>query len=113
MQARFSLRFLHFPPWHCPDFSSVSALADKGKEPALHPLLSQLVPQSAHRNFRRQSAGEYNYRGGDFLPGSGHLRIRVAPDGVTVAFVRAATQEMERQGIRNGDVAFTYAIAAR
>jgi hypothetical protein len=52
----------------------------------------------------------YGYREGDVLPNSGHLRVRVAPDGVTVEYVRSATSDLERQGIRNGEVAFRYAI---
>ena len=70
----------------------------------------QLVPQPAHRNSRNHQAAEYGYKTGDFLPSSGHLRVRVATEGVTVEYIRAATPEMERRGIRNGEVVLRYAI---
>ena len=70
----------------------------------------QLVPQPAHRNFRNHQAAEYGYKTGDFFPNSGHLRVRVAAEAVTVEYIRAATPDMERRGIRNGEVGFTYTI---
>lgn len=68
----------------------------------------QLVPQPAHRDFTRHQAEEYGYRQGDFLPNSGHLRVRVAPEGVTVQYMRTADEQMRRRGIENGQPAFTY-----
>ena len=73
-------------------------------------IVYQLVPQPAPRRFDRDLAAEYGYREGDFLPGAGHLRVRVAPSGVTIEYVRAATPDMERRGLRNGAVAFTYRV---
>jgi predicted phosphodiesterase len=76
-------------------------------------IVYQLVPQSAHRNSTKHSAAEYGYKQGDFLPSSGHLRVRVAPEDVTVEYVRAATRDMERRGIANGAVAFRYVVPMR
>jgi hypothetical protein len=68
----------------------------------------QLVPQPAHRNFRNHQAAEYGYQKGNFLPNSGHLLVRVAPEGVTVRYIRTGDARMLRHGIRNGEAAFTY-----
>ena len=76
-------------------------------------IVYQLVPQPAPRTVDRDSAAEYGYRQGDFLPSAGHLRVRVAPAGVTVDYVRAATPDLERRGLRNGAVAFSYAVLGR
>jgi hypothetical protein len=68
----------------------------------------QLVPQPAHRSFRRNPANEYGYQAGDFFPNSGYLRVHVAPAAVAVDYVRAATADMERRGLQNGTIAFQY-----
>jgi hypothetical protein len=72
-----------------------------------------LVPQPAHRNARTHPAEEYGYKKGDFLPNSGHLRVRVSPDGVQVEYVRSATPDMEGRGVRNGAVAFTVRLPVK
>jgi len=74
-------------------------------------VIYQLVPQPAQRDFLNHSAAEYGYRTGDFLPSSGHIRVRVAPTGVEVEYVRAATPDMARSGATNGAVALRYACA--
>jgi hypothetical protein len=76
-------------------------------------IIYQLVPQPAHRNFRTYPGIEYGYETGDFLPNSGHLRVKVAPEGVAVEYIRAATPDMASRGVHNGAVAFTYAIPSR
>ena len=53
-------------------------------------IIYQLVPQPAHRNDRMHHAEEYGYKGGFFLPNSGHLRVKVTPDVVTVEYVKTA-----------------------
>jgi len=50
----------------------------------------QLVPQPARRRADVADAEEYGYRQGEFLPGAGHLRVRVEPGLVRYDFVRAA-----------------------
>jgi len=72
----------------------------------------QLVPQPAHRNDRSHHAEEYGYRQGHFLSASGHLRVRVTPERVTVDYVRAALPEQERRGARNGEIQASYQVPA-
>lgn len=55
----------------------------------------QLVPQPAHRNDRSHHAEEYGYASGDFLPGSGHLRVQVTPTRATVTFLRSGRDGLE------------------
>lgn len=74
---------------------------------SLDGVVYQLVPQPAHRNARRHTAEEYGYKDGDFLPNSGHLRVRVEQDVVTVEYVRAALPDMSRH-VENRTVAFRY-----
>ncbi len=45
---------------------------------------------------------------GTKLSGSGHLRVTVSPDNVSVAFVKAILPQHETTNSKNGDVAFTY-----
>jgi phosphodiesterase/alkaline phosphatase D-like protein len=73
----------------------------------------QLVPQPAARNFQKHSAEEYGYKQGDFLPAAGHLRVRVSPAEAVVEYVRAATEDMVRRGVKNGAVAFEYKCRPR
>jgi hypothetical protein len=73
----------------------------------------QLVPQRAHRNFRKHHAVEYGYHVGDFLPNSGHLRVQVSPERVTVQYIRTGDDKMVAFGVRNAEPAFTYTCAAR
>jgi hypothetical protein len=70
----------------------------------------QLVPQPGSWNTDKDSAAEYGYQTGDFLPSSGYMRVHVAPDGVKIEYVRSATPEMEQRGMRNGEVAFKYTL---
>jgi hypothetical protein len=72
----------------------------------------QLVPQPAARNADRHHAEEYGYRQGLFLPGSGHLRVRVGPERVVVDFVRAVAGEGPASAATgNGSVAHSYACS--
>jgi hypothetical protein len=48
----------------------------------------QLVPQPAHQNERSHHATEYGYKEGLFLPSSGHLRVKIAPEKTTVEYIR-------------------------
>jgi hypothetical protein len=71
-------------------------------------IVYQLVPQPAHRNDRYHQAAEYGYKEGTFLPNSGHLRVTVTPDVVTVEYIRAALADNEKRGIVNGAVGDSY-----
>jgi hypothetical protein len=53
------------------------------------------------------------YRTGDVLPGSGRLRVTVSPDTVRVEFVRAYLPQDATAEHPDGEVAFSYSIAAR
>ena len=70
----------------------------------------QLVPQPAERNPRGDHAEEYGYEKGDFLPKSGHLRVRVSTTEVVVDYIRAAGQNIDGKEILNGQSAYSYNI---
>lgn len=70
----------------------------------------QLVPQPAHLNARGHHAEEYGYKSGEFLPSSGTLRVSVTSESTLVEYVRSATPEMQKKGIRNGEIAATYKL---
>jgi len=42
-----------------------------------------------YQEIPQPSAAEYGYINGDVIAGTGHLRVTVAPEQVTVDFVRA------------------------
>ena len=74
-------------------------------------VIYQLVPQpGAPRANATNVAKDCGYMTGDFLPSSGHLRVHVHPEYVSVEYVRSATPDMARRGIRTGETAFRYAI---
>ncbi len=73
----------------------------------------QLVPQPAHRNDRSHHADEYGYKEGQFLPSSGHLRVKVTPHLTSVEYVRAALPEQERRGAPNGSINASYTLDPR
>jgi hypothetical protein len=73
----------------------------------------QLVPQPARLNDRSDHAAEYGYREGEFLPSSGHLRVRVGPDATRVEYVRAALSGGRARDVVNGQTAATYEIKPR
>jgi hypothetical protein len=77
-------------------------------------IIYQAVPQpSAARSYSTNSAAEYGYVNGDILGSSGHLRVTVTPDQVTVEYVRAYLPQDEKPGQQNGQVDFTYTILPR
>lgn len=74
-------------------------------------ILYQLVPQPGHPGFDRlRSAHEYGYLRGDFLPPSGHVRVRVSKEKAVVEYVRAYLPRNEAAGRKNGMVAHTHTI---
>jgi hypothetical protein len=67
-------------------------------------IIYQECPQpGAARADNTNSAAEYGYFNGDVIAGTGHIRVAVAPDQVTVDYVRAYLD-------RPGELAFTYTI---
>jgi len=59
----------------------------------------QTLPDPANPNYTAENTEAY--RSGDRLPGSGHLRVSVAPGGVTVTYVRSYLDQPD-------EIAFTY-----
>lgn len=76
-------------------------------------IVYQLVPQPAHNRYGNvRTAHEYGYLKGDFLAGSGHLRVAISPDKATVDYVLSVLPEDERGTRRNRTVAHSYSIVA-
>lgn len=70
-----------------------------------------MVPQPGHAGFDRlRNVDEYGYIRGDFLPPSGHVRVSVATDKATVAYVRAYLPQVETAQRKNGEVGYTFNI---
>ncbi|MCE9636683.1 MAG: metallophosphoesterase [Planctomycetes bacterium] len=66
----------------------------------------QMVPQPGHPGGdAAKMAAEYGYLSGDFLSSPGHLRVRVAPAGAKVEYVRSSLTGAPAA------VAFTYDVA--
>ena len=53
------------------------------------------------------------YPTGEKLPGSGYVRVTVAPDKVTVAYIRQYLPKDETADHKSGEVAFSYTVPAR
>lgn len=75
----------------------------------------QLAPQPGPVNDRSHRGDEYGYTHGILHPSGGHLRVSVAPEGVTVDYVRAATPasdpEARRSAVKtNGEVTEAYTL---
>lgn len=76
-------------------------------------MVYQEVPQPSHPNFSSVAYAEnYGYFQGQILPNSGHLRVRVAPEGVKVEYVRVYLPQSENATRKNKDVSATYFIGA-
>ena len=74
------------------------------------PLLGRPTATSVTANVVPADAARYGYVKGTLLGGSGYLRIRVAPEGVTVDYVRAYLPQ-EQDGQRsNGMVGYSYTL---
>ena len=71
----------------------------------------QTLPDPANPNY--VMSNENAYRTGDTLPGSGYLRVTVAPAQVTVAYIRQYLPKDETADHHSGDVAFRYTVPAR
>ncbi len=59
-------------------------------------IIYQLVPQPAHRNNRNHHAEEYGYKNGEFIPNSGHLRVKVNPDNISIDYIRTFLEPSSR-----------------
>jgi hypothetical protein len=76
-------------------------------------IVYQLVPQPSHRNSRSHQAEEYGYRNGVFLPNSGHLRVTVTSERMTVDYIGAVLPGNEHRAGPNGAVKHSYMIHPR
>ena len=76
-------------------------------------MVYQEVPQPSHPNFTSVNYAEnYGYFQGQILPNSGHMRVKVSPDGVKVEYVRVYLPKSETSTRKNKDVSATYFIGA-
>ncbi len=77
-------------------------------------IIYQETPQPGHPRASAQSAADYGYRSGLILPGSGILRVRVAPEEARVEFLRADREEPEHVytlPVKSGEGAASAAIS--
>jgi hypothetical protein len=74
-------------------------------------IVYQMVPQPSFAgNDRIRDLGTYGYKHGTFIGNSGHVRVTVSPDQVTVAYVRSI-QPDQAGGIHgNAEIASSYSI---
>jgi len=61
----------------------------------------QTLPEPANPFYSWENADAY--QSGDKFPNSGHVRVTVAPDGVTVDYVRSYLDKPD-------EIAFTYTV---
>ena len=76
----------------------------------------QCVPQPGNARGGTRSAGEYGYAAGTILGSPGHLRVAVAPQQATVAFVRSVVGgdgQGRREREANGSVVHEYQLTPR
>jgi hypothetical protein len=74
-------------------------------------IVYQELPQPSNTEYKKTSlAADYGYLSGDVLASAGHLRLTVAPDQVTVEYVRAYLPQDEGPARQNGQVDFRYTI---
>lgn len=77
-------------------------------------IVYQEVPQPAFPRYENaRSAAEYGYVNGVILGSPGHLRLRFAPQGITVDYVRPYLPAAENSTRHNRDVSYSYVVRAR
>ena len=77
-------------------------------------IVYQECPQpSMARYDQTQMAQEYGYLNGVILGSSGHLRLTVSPNAVTVDYVRAYLPQDENASQKNGQVSYSYTLSPR
>ncbi|MFO0936351.1 MAG: metallophosphoesterase family protein [Gemmataceae bacterium] len=70
-----------------------------------------MVPQPGHPGFDRlKNTEEYGYFRGEFLPPSGHIRVKVSPEQATVDYVRTYLPQSESKDRKNGQVGNSFKI---
>ncbi len=74
-------------------------------------IVYQMIPQPSFAgNDRIRDLETYGYKKGTFLGNSGHVRVSVAPNKVTVEYVRSWQPKDETPEHKNGEVAHRYSI---
>ena len=73
-------------------------------------IVYQTVPMAADPTYSAYNSDAF--RSGDILPNTGHLRVSVAPEGVTVDYIRSVLPQDETPERRDGMVAASYRVAA-
>jgi hypothetical protein len=64
-------------------------------------VIYQTLPEPANPNYSWEN--EERYKSGDKFPNSGHVRVTVAPNGVTVEYIRTYLDKPD-------EIAFTYTV---
>jgi len=73
-------------------------------------IVYQTLPMAADPTYSAYNSDAFH--SGDILPNAGHLRVSVAPDGVTVDYIRSVLPQDEAPERRDGMVAASYRVAA-
>jgi len=74
-------------------------------------IIYQELPQPSNAEYNKTSlAEEYGYLNGVVFGSSGHLRVTVSSEKVTVEYVRAYLPQDEKAGQQNGQVDYTYIV---
>lgn len=77
-------------------------------------VIYQLVPQPGNTNYNDvRQAEEYGYKNGVFMPPSGHLRVNVSNENVTVDYVRSYLDKDQTSDRQNNSVGYSYNIYAK
>ena len=77
-------------------------------------VLYLMVPQPSFAgNDRIRDLEAYGYKQGTFLGNSGHVRVTVAPDKVTVEYIRSVLPQDETAQRKNGEAADHCQIQAK
>jgi len=72
-------------------------------------VIYQTLPEPANPLYTLEN--DTAYQRGDKFPNSGYVRVTVAPEQVTVEYVRTYLPKDEINGHRSGEVAFAYKVA--
>ena len=74
-------------------------------------IVYQMIPQPSFAgNDRIRDLENYGYKQGIFLGNTGHVRVTVSPEKVTVDYVRARLPKDESGEHKNGEIAHSYVI---
>jgi hypothetical protein len=69
-------------------------------------IVYQMIPQPSFAgNDRIRDLKTYGYKEGTFLGNSGHVRITIAPEQMTMVYIRSCAPKDETEQHKNGDVA--------